>query len=123
MSCPPPLRRLLACGLLGLSLTAGAADTPEDLDAELDAEWGDRKVKTQLADDPRGAFDARMKILEAQRDAGLARCREKSGGNRYCKNYAEELYRKARRALEKEFEGEVEEGASDPRESKGFGRR
>ena len=110
---------LLACSLFLLSPPLPA---DEDLDAELDAAWGDRKTQTKLTEDPRGQFDARMKMLQAQRDAGMKRCREKSGGTRYCANYTEEIYRKARRALEEEFEGVVEEGASDERESRGFGR-
>lgn len=111
---------LLFMLLLGVS---GPTLGDEDLDAELDAAWGDRKTQAKLAEDPRGQFEARMKMLQAQRDAGLERCRSKSGRTRSCAGYAEEIYRKARRALEEEFAGIVEEGASDSRESRGFGRR
>jgi hypothetical protein len=113
-------RTLFVCILLGIAAPTLA---DEDLDAELDAAWGDRKTQAKLAEDPRGQFDARMKMLQAQRDAGMERCRAKSGGTRYCANYTEEIYRKARRALEEEFAGVVEEGAADARESRGFGRR
>ncbi|MEN9727644.1 MAG: hypothetical protein RL434_2010 [Pseudomonadota bacterium] len=95
-----------------------------DLDAELEAAWGDgNKTSAQTMQSPQKQFEARLKLLEAQRDAGMNRCRSKSGGQRYCTKYAEELYRKARRQLEKEFEGELEDAGISRNESKGFGRR
>lgn len=97
------------------------ADT--DLDAELDAAWGDGSKATQTLQSPQSQFEAKLKLLEAQRDAGMNRCRSKSGGQRYCTKYAEELYRKARRQLEKEFEGELENTEVSRNQSKGFGRR
>ncbi|MGD9603578.1 MAG: hypothetical protein AB7O21_17890 [Gammaproteobacteria bacterium] len=109
----------------GLVLCAGLATPPafgdEDLDAELDAEWGDRRVKTYTVETPESQFEARLKILEAARDAEKERCKSRSGGNRYCGNYADENFRKEVRALKKQFE-DAEELPEVRRKSRGFGR-
>ncbi|MBM4226446.1 MAG: hypothetical protein FJ164_01670 [Gammaproteobacteria bacterium] len=103
--------------------SAHAARADAALDAELDAAWGDGGSATQTMETPQSQFEAKLKLLEAQRDAGMNRCRSKSGGQRYCTKYAEELYRKARRQLEQEFEGQLEDAEVSRNESKGFGRR
>lgn len=110
---------LLCC--VGLCVAQVFAD--EDLDAELDAEWGDKRVKTYTADNPENRYEARVKLLEANRDAEAERCRVKSGGSRYCLNYAEENFRKEVRALQSQFEGQVEELPAPKVKSKGFGQK
>ena len=109
--------------LVALLGSAQAAMADADLDAELDAAWGDGGKATQTMQSPQSQFEAKLKLLEAQREAGISRCRSKSGGQRYCTKYAEELYRKGRRQLEKEFEGQLEDAGVSRNESKGFGRR
>ncbi len=110
--------------LVALAGIAPSALADADLDAELEAAWGDgNKTSAQTMLSPQKQFEARLKLLEAQRDAGLDRCRAKSGGQRYCTNYSKELFRKARRQLEEEFEGQLEDGEMSRNESKGFGRR
>lgn len=112
--------------LTALVLCAGLAATPargdEDLDAELDAEWGDKRVKTYTVETPKSQFEARLKILEAARDAEIERCRSRSGGNRYCGNYAQENFRKEVRALKKQFEEDAEDLPEVRKKSRGFGR-
>lgn len=119
------LRARFTLILLMMVLLSGArpATADADLDAELEAAWGNGAKATQTMQSPQSQFEAKLKLLEAQREAGIARCRSKSGGQRYCSKYAEELYRKGRRQLEKEFEGQLEDAEVSRNESKGFGRR
>lgn len=116
-------RLSLAALMVALLGSSHAARADADLDAELEAAWGKGSKATQTMQSPQSQFEAKLKLLEAQRDAGIARCRSKSGGQRYCSKYAEELYRKGRRQLEKEFEGQLENAGVSRNESKGFGRR
>lgn len=113
----------MLAGSLGW-LTPAAADA--DLDAELDAAWGGAgKVTTKTVESPQRQFEARLKLIEAQRDAGFARCRSpsQSGGALYCRNHVKEEYRKMRRALEQEFAGRIEDADVSRNQSRGFGRR
>lgn len=113
------IRYVLVCGLI---VTASAPlRANEDLDAELDATWGSKRTQAVETQNPESRYRARLKILEAMRDASLARCARTSGGQRYCRQYAQEDFRKNVRALDSEFKDQLGE---IPREvkSKGFHR-
>jgi hypothetical protein len=109
-------RRLLwLYGLvIGAGLGAGVACADEDLDAELDAEWGDKRVKTQTIETSESRYQARLRQLEAGRDARLARCTDG-----YCRKYAEEDFRRELRGLASEFEGQLDEFPAPDKRAKG----
>lgn len=113
-------RWIQVCGLLILSAFSGQALADADLDAELEAEWGDRRVKTYTAETPESRYEARLKLLEANRDAEIGRCKARVG-NQYCSSYAEEQFRRELRVLEKRFEGQMEEMPKPKAKSRGFG--
>lgn len=98
-----------ACWLLVLSVCGSDALTADDLDAELDAQWGSKRVKTLTVETPKGRYEARMKLIEAARNSEVARCKAKAGGSRYCANYAEERFRRNLRVLQSQFEDQLDD--------------
>lgn len=105
---------LLCC----VGLSSVSAD--EDLDAELDAAWGDKRTKTTTIESPKQRYEARLRILEARRDAQLQRCTQKSGGGPYCRKYSEEDFRREVRGLEREFEGQLDKFPEPRKRARGF---
>lgn len=110
---------LLLCVILGA--TSAPLPANEDLDAELDATWGSRRAQATEKQNPESRYRARLKILEAMRDSSLERCTRTSGGQRYCRQYAQEEFRKNVRALDAEFKDQLDEIPRDIK-SKGFHR-
>jgi len=100
--------------VLGAGLGVGVACADEDLDAELDAEWGDKRVKTHTVETPASRYKARLRQLEAGLDARLARCTDG-----YCRKYADEDFRRELRGLESEFEGQIDEFPAPKKRAKG----
>ncbi len=101
--------------VLLLLLAASGAYADEDLDAELDAEWGSSRVKTVTVQTPEAQYRARLELLRASRDAQLERCKAKGGGSNYCQNYINEQYRRDERALAAEFGDTLDESARERR--------
>jgi hypothetical protein len=93
------MTRIWLLALLLLNAQVGAADT--DLDAELEAEWGHKRVQTKTEADLKDQYAARLKLIENARDNKKAGCR----GDRYCSLLAEEQFRKNKRALDARYEG------------------
>lgn len=100
---------------LVLLLAAGNVSADEDLDAELEAEWGSSRVKTVTVQTPEAQYRARLELLRASRDAQLERCKAKGGGSSYCRNYINEQYRRDERALAGEFGDDLDEDARERR--------
>lgn len=107
-------------GLLILSACNVTARADAALDAELEAEWGGKRVKTVTVESPKDRYSARLKLLEAKRDSALVRCKTK-GSARYCEHYSEEQFRRDLRALAQQFEGQLDEIPKRQATPKGFG--
>jgi hypothetical protein len=112
------MRKLLLIVVLGLVNPIVLAN--EDLDAELDAEWGHKQIQATKSESPKDQYAAKLKMLEAGRDAEIARCRATAGGNAYCSNYAEENFRRDKRALDQKYEGYTDDGEFNRRKNVGF---
>ena len=97
------LMRLIGLVLLAALCQVSFAD--EDLDAELNQEWGHKKVEAPTIEAPKDRYAARLKLLIGARQAALSRCH--SSRDRYCKNYAQEQFRRDKRGLDQEF-GEID---------------
>lgn len=111
-------RTLLKSLLLGMLLICAGAQADEDLDAELAAEWGSNRVKTTTVQTPEAQYRARLELLRNSRDAQLARCKAKSGGSSYCRNYINEQYRRDERALAAEFGDSLDEDVRQRRRTR-----
>ncbi len=107
-------------GLLILSACNVTARADAALDAELEAEWGGKRVKTVTVESPKDRYSARLKLLEAKRDSAVLRCKTK-GSARYCEHYSEEQFRRDLRALAQQFEGQLDEIPKRQATPKGFG--
>ncbi|MBI2801404.1 MAG: hypothetical protein HYX63_14190 [Gammaproteobacteria bacterium] len=119
-----PLRRVVLgvmCAVLSLPYAAAFA---ENLDAELDREWGHKRTETVTIEKPKARYGGRLKLLQEARDAQIASCQKKAGGDAYCRKYAEEQFRREKRALNERIEAEkaANPGKDDAREDdeKGF---
>ncbi len=100
------LRRVVlgvVCGILSLSYAAAYA---ENLDAELDREWGHKRAETVTIQKPNARYSGRLKLLRDARDAQIASCQQKAGGDTYCRKYAEEQFRREKRALNEKIDAE-----------------
>ena len=95
--------RLIVSLVLAVFCHAGFTD--EALDAELDQEWGHKKIEATTVESPKDRYAARLKMLTTARANAVSHCSH--SGDRYCKNYAEEQYRRDKRGLAKEF-GELD---------------
>ena len=115
------LKTVRLCTLLIIGAAGVPALADKSLDDELDAEWGDTRVKAITVESPKDRYTARLKLLEGRREDALTRCKAKSGGGRYCSNQVEEVFRRDLRGLEKQFEGQIDELPRPQIKPKGFG--
>jgi U3 small nucleolar ribonucleoprotein component len=115
---------LLKIVRVGILLMLGASSLPaladKSLDEELDAEWGEKRVKTITVESPMDRYMARLKLIEGRRDDLTVRCKIRVE-SRNCVAEVEKDFRRDLRTLEKEFEDQIEELPKSRVKPKGFG--
>jgi hypothetical protein len=116
------LKELALCTALVMSGWSVLAHADENLDAELDAEWGNKRIRGVVVESEKDRYLARLTMIDNRREANLARCRTKGTGTMYCSNLVEEEYRRETRALEKEFASRLDELPKREAKAKGFNR-
>ncbi len=115
------MKTVRMCALLAICASGGPALADKSLDDELDAEWGDKRIKTITVESPKDRYMARLKLIEGQRDSLTARCKIRVE-SRNCVAQVGEDFRRDLRRLEKEFEDQIEELPKSRVKPKGFGR-
>ena len=111
------------CTLLVICANSVPALADKSLDDELEAEWGDKRIKTTTVAAPKDRYMARLKLIEGRRDFATERCKTKAEGARYCMKHVNEDYNHDLRRLDKEFESQLDEIPKPHAKPKGFGRR
>lgn len=111
------MRYLVMIALLAL---ANPLRADEDLDAELDAEWGHQKIQATKIESQEDKYKAQLKLIESIHDDSVERCKARGEGGRYCVKAAEETFRRNKRALDARFEGNVHDQEYKRRKRAGF---
>jgi len=88
--------------LLLLTLMSCVSLAEENLDDELEQEWGHKKVEAKQAHAPHEVYKSRLALLVGARDTALIKCAH--ARDRYCRRYAQEQFRRDKRSLDKEFD-------------------